>query len=78
MWKYATESALLSGGNVIIVIGGDDNKDEDEEECEVISRWAKRKVVSYSSSNCEVVHSLAKSILMAEIASSLLGTNNNE
>ena len=53
VWKYVmlrlftSESVLLSGGDVIIVIGGDDKyKSEDEEEREVISRWAKRKVVS--------------------------------
>ena len=53
VWKYVmlrlftSESVLLSGGDVIIVIGGDDKyKGEDEEEREVISRWAKRKVVS--------------------------------
>ena len=44
---FTSESVLLSGGDVIIVIGGDDKyKGEDEEEREVISRWAKRKVVS--------------------------------
>ena len=40
-------SVLLSAGDVIIVIGGDNKyKGEDEEEREVISRWAKRKVIS--------------------------------
>ena len=53
MWKYVLlrlftfQSALLSGGDVIIVIGGDNKyKGEDEEERAVISRWAKRKVIS--------------------------------
>ena len=44
---FTFESALSKGGNVIIVIGGDDNyKSDDEENREVISRWAKRKVIS--------------------------------
>ena len=54
VWKYVLlrlftfESAILSpGGDVIIVIGGDNKyKGEDEEERAVISRWAKRKVIS--------------------------------
>ena len=44
---FTFESALSKGGNVIIVIGGDDNyKSDDKENREVISRWAKRKVIS--------------------------------
>ena len=53
VWKYVLlrlftfQSAILSGGDVIIVFGGDNKyKGEDEEERAVISRWAKRKVIS--------------------------------
>ena len=75
VWKYVLlrlftfESALLSGGDVIIVIGGDNKyKGEDEEEREVISRWAKRKVISQ----------FGEEYLGGKRALSSLGTNNIE
>ena len=38
------------GGKVIIIIGGDDSyKSEDEEDRVVISRWARRKIISQLS-----------------------------
>ena len=75
VWKYVLlrlftfQSALLSGGDVIIVIGGDNKyKGEDEEEREVISRWAKRKVISQ----------FGEEYLGGKRALSSLGTNNIE
>ena len=35
------------GENVVVVIGGDDNyKNEDEEKQSLVSRWARRRIVS--------------------------------